>query len=123
MTHNAAYHFDLLHVEYQFKVVPKELFACSFLLFLFFLQDLGLSTGRGRGHCKNQSCDYMYKNRHKPAVCPKCGCELTQKNAKGTKVKVVLLQRLQNQSAAVSLTLGFLPECQVVYFSTHDAVT
>lgn len=80
----------------------------------FFLQDLGLSTGRGRGHCKNQSCDYMYKNRHKPAVCPKCGCELSQKNAKGTKVKVVLLQRLQNQSAAV---------CHVVFFSAHDAAT
>uniref|UniRef100_A0A8C3G4U4 HMG-box containing 3 n=1 Tax=Cyclopterus lumpus TaxID=8103 RepID=A0A8C3G4U4_CYCLU len=35
--------------------------------------DLGLSTARGRGRCKNTSCDYMYKNRHKPAVCPKCG--------------------------------------------------
>ncbi|XP_047441006.1 HMG domain-containing protein 3 [Mugil cephalus] len=43
--------------------------------------DLGLSTARGRGRCKNPSCDYMYKNRHKPAVCPKCGCELTQKKA------------------------------------------
>uniref|UniRef100_A0A3Q4GVT8 HMG box domain containing 3 n=1 Tax=Neolamprologus brichardi TaxID=32507 RepID=A0A3Q4GVT8_NEOBR len=47
--------------------------------------DLGLSTARGRGRCKNPSCDYIYKNRHKPAVCPKCGCELTQKNAKATK--------------------------------------
>ncbi|XP_070693064.1 HMG domain-containing protein 3 [Pempheris klunzingeri] len=52
--------------------------------------DLGLSTARGRGRCKNQSCDYMYKNRHKPAVCPKCGCELTQKNAKGTKSGTLL---------------------------------
>ncbi|XP_070769508.1 HMG domain-containing protein 3 [Enoplosus armatus] len=52
--------------------------------------DLGLSTARGRGRCKNPSCDYMYKNRHKPAVCPKCGCELTQKNAKGTKSGTLL---------------------------------
>ncbi|XP_026213995.1 HMG domain-containing protein 3 [Anabas testudineus] len=52
--------------------------------------DLGLSTARGRGHCKNPSCDYMYKNRHKPAVCPKCGCELTQKNTKGIKFGTLL---------------------------------
>ncbi|KAM6952087.1 HMG domain-containing protein 3 [Lycodopsis pacificus] len=52
--------------------------------------DLGLSTARGRGRCKNPSCDYMYKNRHKPAVCPKCGCELTQRNAKGTKSETLL---------------------------------
>ncbi|KAK5864855.1 hypothetical protein PBY51_016062 [Eleginops maclovinus] len=52
--------------------------------------DLGLSTSRGRGRCKNPSCDYMYKNRHKPAVCPKCGCELTQKNAKGVKSGTLL---------------------------------
>ncbi|XP_026186675.1 HMG domain-containing protein 3 [Mastacembelus armatus] len=49
--------------------------------------DLGLSTARGRGRCKNPSCDYMYKNRHKPAVCPKCNCELTQKNPKGAKAQ------------------------------------
>ncbi|XP_039975525.1 HMG domain-containing protein 3 isoform X2 [Xiphias gladius] len=52
--------------------------------------DLGLSTARGRGRCKNPSCDYMYKNRHKPAVCPKCGCELTQKNTKGAKTGTLL---------------------------------
>ncbi|XP_028445326.1 HMG domain-containing protein 3 isoform X1 [Perca flavescens] len=52
--------------------------------------DLGLSTARGRGRCKNPSCDYMYKNRHKPAVCPKCGCELTQKNAKRAKSGTLL---------------------------------
>nr|XP_040029430.1 HMG domain-containing protein 3 [Gasterosteus aculeatus aculeatus] len=52
--------------------------------------DLGLSTARGRGRCKNPTCDYMYKNRHKPAVCPKCGCELTQRNAKGTKSETLL---------------------------------
>ncbi|XP_058506335.1 HMG domain-containing protein 3 [Solea solea] len=52
--------------------------------------DLGLSTARGRGRCKNLSCDFMYKNRHKPAVCPKCGCELTQKNTKGAKTGTLL---------------------------------
>ncbi|XP_039473487.1 HMG domain-containing protein 3 isoform X2 [Oreochromis aureus] len=52
--------------------------------------DLGLSTARGRGRCKNPSCDYIYKNRHKPAVCPKCGCKLTQKNAKATKSETLL---------------------------------
>ncbi|KAG7230273.1 hypothetical protein INR49_024377 [Caranx melampygus] len=52
--------------------------------------DLGLSTARGRGHCKNPSCDYMYKNRHKPAVCPQCGCELTQKNTKAAKFETLL---------------------------------
>ncbi|XP_077464848.1 HMG domain-containing protein 3 [Stigmatopora argus] len=50
--------------------------------------DLGLSTARGRGHCKNKFCDYMYKNRHKPPVCPKCGCELTQ-GKKPKSVRVV----------------------------------
>ncbi|CAJ1058561.1 HMG domain-containing protein 3 isoform X2 [Xyrichtys novacula] len=52
--------------------------------------DLGLSTARGRGRCKNPSCDYMYKNRHKPAVCPKCGCELNQKNIKEKKSGTLL---------------------------------
>ncbi|XP_057705691.1 HMG domain-containing protein 3 [Corythoichthys intestinalis] len=50
--------------------------------------DLGLSTARGRGHCKNKFCDYVYKNRHKPSVCPKCGCELTQGKPKGPKKSV-----------------------------------
>uniref|UniRef100_A0A8C6MH97 HMG-box containing 3 n=1 Tax=Nothobranchius furzeri TaxID=105023 RepID=A0A8C6MH97_NOTFU len=53
-------------------------------------RDLGLSTGRGRGHCKNPSCDYIYKNRHKPAVCPKCGSDLTQKNTKPAKSETLL---------------------------------
>ncbi|XP_061689996.1 HMG domain-containing protein 3 isoform X2 [Syngnathoides biaculeatus] len=46
---------------------------------------LGLSTARGRGHCKNTLCDYMYKNRHKPSVCPKCGCKLTRGKPKESK--------------------------------------
>lgn len=52
--------------------------------------DLGLSTARGRGRCRNPSCDYMYKNRHKPALCPKCGFELTQKKTKTTKSESLL---------------------------------
>ncbi|XP_053735834.1 HMG domain-containing protein 3 [Synchiropus splendidus] len=53
------------------SVVPvkQSTFSCA---------DLGLSTARGRGRCKNPSCDYVYKNRYKPAVCPKCGNKLTQ---------------------------------------------
>ncbi|MCJ8735731.1 hypothetical protein PDJAM_G00250790 [Pangasius djambal] len=47
---------------------------------------LGLSTARGRGRCKNPSCDYVYKNRHKPQYCPSCGSELATKAAKKTKV-------------------------------------
>ncbi|XP_072524381.1 HMG domain-containing protein 3 [Salminus brasiliensis] len=47
---------------------------------------LGLSTARGRGRCKNPSCDYIYKNRHKPQYCPSCGCELTTKTPKKSKV-------------------------------------
>ncbi|XP_077387957.1 HMG domain-containing protein 3 [Festucalex cinctus] len=47
--------------------------------------DLGLSTLRGRGRCKNTLCDYIYKNRHKPAVCPKCGCELPKGKPKAAK--------------------------------------
>ncbi|XP_024139169.1 HMG domain-containing protein 3 isoform X2 [Oryzias melastigma] len=52
--------------------------------------DLGLSTARGRGRCKNPACDYMYKNRHKPAKCPKCGCELRPKKGKTTKSESLL---------------------------------
>uniref|UniRef100_A0A8C6UDJ8 HMG box domain containing 3 n=1 Tax=Neogobius melanostomus TaxID=47308 RepID=A0A8C6UDJ8_9GOBI len=52
--------------------------------------NLGLPTARGRGWCKNPSCDYMYKNRHKPAVCPKCGLSLNQKDTKGIKSGTLL---------------------------------
>ncbi|XP_023814988.1 HMG domain-containing protein 3 isoform X2 [Oryzias latipes] len=52
--------------------------------------DLGLSTARGRGRCRNPACDYMYKNRHKPAKCPKCDCELTQKKSKAKKSETLL---------------------------------
>ncbi|XP_072295607.1 HMG domain-containing protein 3 [Eucyclogobius newberryi] len=52
--------------------------------------NLGLPTSRGRGWCKNPACDYMYKNRHKPAVCPKCGLSLNQKDNKGIKSETLL---------------------------------
>ncbi|XP_061901933.1 HMG domain-containing protein 3 [Entelurus aequoreus] len=61
--------------------------------------DLGLSTARGRGRCKNPHCDYIYKNRHKPLLCPKCGCDLTQRNPKGTK-SVTLVDPYQPLSPA-----------------------
>ncbi|XP_010764924.1 HMG domain-containing protein 3-like, partial [Notothenia coriiceps] len=74
------------------SLVDGRMNFLSFLPFKHLVSnlDLGLSTSRGRGRCKNPSCDYMYKNRHKPAVCPKCGCELTQKNAKGAKSESLL---------------------------------
>uniref|UniRef100_A0A087XGD3 HMG box domain-containing protein n=1 Tax=Poecilia formosa TaxID=48698 RepID=A0A087XGD3_POEFO len=64
----------------------ENLFLCGFFS-VCVTDDLGLSTARGRGRCKNPACDYMYKNRHKPAVCPKCGSELTRKNTKPPKVR------------------------------------
>uniref|UniRef100_A0A1A7YLL9 HMG box domain containing 3 n=1 Tax=Iconisemion striatum TaxID=60296 RepID=A0A1A7YLL9_9TELE len=83
--------------------------------------DLGLSTGRGRGRCKNPSCDYIYKNRHKPAVCPKCGSELTQKNTKASKSETLdphqelspAQRDIQRQSTVQLLrsTLQY-PECE-----------
>ncbi|XP_045579980.1 HMG domain-containing protein 3 isoform X2 [Salmo salar] len=65
--------------------------------------DLGLSTARGRGRCKNPSCGYVYKNRHKPAECPCCGLELSRKNAKGSKAQggsVALLDPYRTLSPA-----------------------
>ncbi|KAJ3587964.1 hypothetical protein NHX12_011559, partial [Muraenolepis orangiensis] len=64
------------------SVVPLKQNVSSF--------DLGLSTARGRGRCKNPSCDYMYKNRHKPAECPKCGWGLSSYSAKGVKAPPLL---------------------------------
>ncbi|CAL9706756.1 unnamed protein product [Knipowitschia caucasica] len=52
--------------------------------------NLGLATARGRGWCKNPACTFMYKNRHKPAVCPKCGSSLNQKDNKGIKPDTLL---------------------------------
>uniref|UniRef100_A0A3Q2PHY0 HMG-box containing 3 n=1 Tax=Fundulus heteroclitus TaxID=8078 RepID=A0A3Q2PHY0_FUNHE len=52
-----------------------------------------------RGRCKNPACDYMYKNRHKPAVCPKCGSELSRKDPKPPKSET-LLDPYQDLSAA-----------------------
>lgn len=52
----------------------------------------------------------MYKNRHKPAVCPKCGLELTHKSTKETNVKAVLnVSSILNVAyeAGLSLTLLF----------------
>ncbi|XP_063303969.1 HMG domain-containing protein 3 [Pelobates fuscus] len=49
--------------------------------------DLGLATQRGRGKCKNPLCNFMYTNRHKPKVCPKCGSNLSKDKAeKGPRI-------------------------------------
>uniref|UniRef100_A0A3B1J4T8 HMG-box containing 3 n=1 Tax=Astyanax mexicanus TaxID=7994 RepID=A0A3B1J4T8_ASTMX len=61
-------------------------------------QALGLSTARGRGRCKNPSCDYIYKNRHKPQFCPSCGCELTTKTPKPKAKELVSLKWLLEPS-------------------------
>lgn len=96
----------LLVSAYPFLSRPVG-YPCSSLSF----KDLGLSTARGRGRCKNPTCDYMYKNRHKPAVCPKCGCELTQRNAKGTKVKAQSSQI--GQKCWILFPLHLLHLCEV----------
>ncbi|KAG7275735.1 hypothetical protein CRUP_009838 [Coryphaenoides rupestris] len=57
--------------------------------------DLGLSTARGRGRCKNPCCDYVYKNRHKPPECPKCGWELSRKGSKRHSTLLLLRRALQ----------------------------
>uniref|UniRef100_A0A8C4R411 HMG-box containing 3 n=1 Tax=Eptatretus burgeri TaxID=7764 RepID=A0A8C4R411_EPTBU len=38
--------------------------------------ELGLPTCRGKGRCKTSGCNFVYMNRYKPAVCPKCGRNL-----------------------------------------------
>ncbi|KAJ8015319.1 hypothetical protein DPEC_G00024890 [Dallia pectoralis] len=95
--------------------------------------DLGLSTARGRGRCKNPSCDYVYKNRHKPVECPCCGWELSRKNTKGLKGQagsVALLdpyqflspsqKELQRQSTLQLLRQTLqIPESQA---ELHDAL-
>uniref|UniRef100_A0AAY4CY43 HMG domain-containing protein n=2 Tax=Denticeps clupeoides TaxID=299321 RepID=A0AAY4CY43_9TELE len=48
--------------------------------------DLGLSTARGRGRCKNPLCNYVYKNRHKPQHCPNCGWELSRAASRKSKI-------------------------------------
>ncbi|XP_072368692.1 HMG domain-containing protein 3 isoform X2 [Scyliorhinus torazame] len=40
--------------------------------------DLGLATCRGKGRCKNPKCSYVYMNRYKPGICPKCGYDFTR---------------------------------------------
>lgn len=49
-----------------------------------YLQDLGLATSRGRGKCKNPSCNYIYTNRHKPRICPSCGYNLAKDRTEKT---------------------------------------
>ncbi|XP_034258443.1 HMG domain-containing protein 3 isoform X1 [Pantherophis guttatus] len=71
-------------VEVKPDVFPSYKYSCTVTL------DLGLATLRGRGKCKNPSCTYVYTNRHKPRVCPRCGYNLakdrTEKAAKSVEV-------------------------------------
>ena len=63
-------------VEVKPDVFPSYKYSCTVTL------DLGLATSRGRGKCKNPSCSYVYTNRHKPRICPKCGYNLAKDRAR-----------------------------------------
>lgn len=65
-------------VEVKPDVFPSYKYSCTVTL------DLGLATSRGRGKCKNPSCSYVYTNRHKPRICPKCGYNLAKDRAEKT---------------------------------------
>ncbi|XP_072204598.1 HMG domain-containing protein 3 [Excalfactoria chinensis] len=78
-------HSSLTNRPSQVKVVevkpdtfPSYKYSCTVTL------DLGLATSRGRGKCKNPSCSYVYTNRHKPRICPKCGYNLAKDRAEKT---------------------------------------
>uniref|UniRef100_A0A3B4AZ38 HMG box domain-containing protein n=1 Tax=Periophthalmus magnuspinnatus TaxID=409849 RepID=A0A3B4AZ38_9GOBI len=74
----------LLPTSTDKPVIIEKSYAFYDLFFFLLFQNLGLPTSRGRGWCKNPACDYMYKNRHKPSVCPKCGLPLDQKKGSDT---------------------------------------
>ncbi|OXB76186.1 UNVERIFIED_CONTAM: hypothetical protein H355_016764, partial [Colinus virginianus] len=65
-------------VEVKPDVFPSYKYSCTVTL------DLGLATSRGRGKCKNPSCSYVYTNRHKPRICPKCGYNLAKDRVEKT---------------------------------------
>ncbi|XP_045293277.1 HMG domain-containing protein 3 isoform X5 [Leopardus geoffroyi] len=71
-------------VEVKPDLFPPYKYSCTVTL------DLGLATSRGRGKCKNPSCNYVYTNRHKPRICPSCGFNLakdrTEKTTKALEV-------------------------------------
>ncbi|XP_064452748.1 HMG domain-containing protein 3 isoform X7 [Mirounga angustirostris] len=71
-------------VEVKPDMFPPYKYSCTVTL------DLGLATSRGRGKCKNPSCNYVYTNRHKPRICPSCGFNLakdrTEKTTKALEV-------------------------------------
>lgn len=71
-------------VEVKPDMFPPYKYSCTVTL------DLGLATSRGRGKCKNPSCNYVYTNRHKPRICPSCGFNLakdrTEKTSKALEV-------------------------------------
>ncbi|XP_060096304.1 HMG domain-containing protein 3 [Heteronotia binoei] len=65
-------------VEVKPDVFPSYKYSCTVTL------DLGLATSRGRGKCKNPSCNYIYTNRHKPRICPSCGYNLAKDRTEKT---------------------------------------
>uniref|UniRef100_A0A8B9MUF8 HMG-box containing 3 n=1 Tax=Accipiter nisus TaxID=211598 RepID=A0A8B9MUF8_9AVES len=65
-------------VEVKPDIFPSYKYSCTVTL------DLGLATSRGRGKCKNPSCNYVYTNRHKPRICPSCGYNLAKDRAEKT---------------------------------------
>jgi len=65
-------------VEVKPDMFPPYKYSCTVTL------DLGLATSRGRGKCKNPSCNYVYTNRHKPRICPSCGFNLAKDRTEKT---------------------------------------
>ncbi|XP_067899991.1 HMG domain-containing protein 3 isoform X2 [Heterodontus francisci] len=69
-TENGSPHTSAVSVKTVCLTLPKTNKASAF--------DLGLATCRGKGRCKNPKCTYVYMNRYKPGICPKCGYDFTR---------------------------------------------
>ncbi|XP_060693320.1 HMG domain-containing protein 3 isoform X2 [Hemiscyllium ocellatum] len=69
-TENGSPQAGAVSVKTVCLTLPKTNKASAF--------DLGLATCRGKGRCKNPKCTYVYMNRYKPGICPKCGYDFTR---------------------------------------------
>ncbi|XP_067852199.1 HMG domain-containing protein 3 [Heptranchias perlo] len=69
-TENGSPQASAVSVRTVCLTLPKTNKASAF--------DLGLATCRGKGRCKNPKCTYVYMNRYKPGICPKCGYDFTR---------------------------------------------
>uniref|UniRef100_A0A8C3VX93 HMG-box containing 3 n=1 Tax=Catagonus wagneri TaxID=51154 RepID=A0A8C3VX93_9CETA len=86
-------------VEVRPDALAPYKYSCTVTL------DLGLATSRGRGRCKNPSCNYVYTNRHKPRICPSCGFNLAKdRSEKTAKVLEASSPRPEVLSAAEPLS-------------------